>query len=46
MILSVAYKINDALVNVYNDGEVKSAGILLVLLSLFVYGGSVTWIVL
>lgn len=45
MILSVAYKINDSLVRVYNDGEVKSVGILLIILTLGVYGGSITWIV-
>lgn len=46
MILAVAYKINDGLVAVYNDGEVKSAGILLWILTFLVYGGSITWIVL
>lgn len=45
MILAVAYKINDSLVAVYNDGEVKSVGILLWILTLGVYGGTITWIV-
>jgi len=45
MILAVAYKVNDSLVAVYNDGEVKSVGILLWILTLGVYGGTITWIV-
>jgi len=45
MILAVAYKINDSLVAVYNDGEVKSVGVLLMILTLGVYGGTITWIV-
>lgn len=45
MILAVAYKINDSLVSVYNDGEVKSVGFLLIVLTLGVYGGTITWIV-
>jgi Serine incorporator (Serinc) len=44
MILSVAYKINEALVNMYGDGEVRSAGILLIILSFLVIGGAFTWI--
>ena len=45
MILSVAYKINDSLVKVYNDGEVKSVGFLMIILTFMLYGGSITWIV-
>ena len=45
MILSVSYKINDSLVKVYNDGEVKSVGVLLIILTVMLYGGSITWIV-
>jgi len=45
MILAVAYKINDSLVGVYNDGEVKSVGLLLVILVFGLYGGTITWIV-
>lgn len=45
IILSVAYKVNESLVDSYDNGN-GFAAFLLILLSIILYGGSATWIVL
>jgi hypothetical protein len=45
IMLSVAYKINESLIDLYSH-EVKSAGILLIILTVIVYAGTIIWIVL